>query len=104
MSTRESEFLESLGESERVHFRHLALVRSQLPSESQIHMLEGLARTLASPRLLTVMARTPHWLAHWPILLGVAENEATPEAIRRDLEMVVSLFDQMREMDKAPAE
>jgi hypothetical protein len=67
-------------------------------------MLEGLARTLASPRLLTVMARTPHWLAHWPILLGVAENEATPEAIRRDLEMVVSLFDQMREMDKAPAE
>ena len=104
MSTRESEFLESLGESERVHFRHLALVRSQLPSESQLHMLEGLARTLASPRLLPVMARTPHWLAHWPILLGVAENEATPEAIRRDLEMVVSLFDQMREMDKAPAE
>lgn len=104
MSTRESDFLESLGESERVHFRHLALVRSQLPSESQVHMLEGLARTLASPRLLTVMARTPHWLAHWPILLGVAENEATPEAIRRDLEMVVSLFDQMREMDKAPAE
>ena len=104
MSTRESEFLESLGESERVHFRHLALVRSQLPSESQIHMLEGLARTLASPRLLTVMARTPHWLAHWPILLGVAENEATPEAIRRDLEMVVSLCDQLREMDKAPAE
>ncbi|NTW87311.1 MAG: hypothetical protein HGB30_14235 [Holophagaceae bacterium] len=79
-------------------------MRSQLPSESQVHMLEGLARTLASPRLLTVMARTPHWLAHWPILLGVAENEATPEAIRRDLEMVVSLFDQMREMDKAPAE
>lgn len=104
MSTRESDFLESLGESERVHFRHLALVRSQLPSESQVHMLEGLARTLASPRLLTVMARTPHWLAHWPILLGVAENEATPEAIRRDLEMVVSLFDQMREMDKAPGE
>ena len=34
----------------------------------------------------------------------MAENEATPEAIRRDLEMVVSLFDQMREMDKAPAE
>jgi hypothetical protein len=48
------------------------------------------------------MARTPHWLAHWPILLGLAGNEATPEAIRRDLEMVVSLFDQMREMDEAP--
>ena len=104
MSTRESDFLESLSEAERVHFMHLALVRSQLPSDSQIRMLEGLARTLASPRLLTVMARTPHWLAHWPILLGVAENEATPEAIRRDLEMVVSLFDQMREMDKAPAD
>jgi hypothetical protein len=64
-------------------------------------MLEGLARSLASPRLLALMARTPHWLAHWPILLGLAENEATPEAIRRDLEMVVSLFDQMREMDQA---
>jgi hypothetical protein len=98
----ESEFLETLAESERIHFRHLSLVRPQLPSESQIHMLEGLARSLASPRLLTLMARTPHWLAHWPILLGLAENEATPEAIRRDLEMVVSLFDQMREMDQAP--
>jgi len=98
----ESAFLETLAESEQIHFRHLALVRPQLPSDSQIHMLEGLARSLASPRLLTLMARTPHWLAHWPILLGLAENEVTPEAIRRDLEMVVSLFDQMREMDQAP--
>jgi hypothetical protein len=81
------------------------MVRPQLPSESQLRMLEGLATSLNSPRLLTLMARTPHWLAHWPILLGLAENEATPEAIRRDLEMVVSLFDQMREMDQAsPAE
>jgi len=96
-------FLASLAEPDQVHFRHLALVRPQLPTESQIYMLEGLARTLASPRLLTLMARTPHWLAHWPILLGLAENEATPEAIRRDLEMVVSLFGQMREMDQAPA-
>ena len=102
MTSGESVFLETLTESERLHFRHLAMVRPQLPSEGQIHMLEGLARSLASPRLLTLMARTPHWLAHWPILLGLAENEATPEAIRRDLEMVVSLFDQMREMDKAP--
>lgn len=103
MTAEESAFLEGLAESERMHFRHLALIRPQLPTESQIHMLEGLARSLASPRLLTLMARTPHWLAHWPILLGLAENEATPEVIRRDLEMVVSLFDQMREMDKAPA-
>jgi len=103
VTAEESAFLEGLAESERMHFRHLALIRPQLPSESQIHMLEGLARSLASPRLLTLMARTPHWLAHWPILLGLAENEATPEVIRRDLEMVVSLFDQMREMDKAPA-
>jgi len=101
--TGESAFLETLEESERIHFRHLAMVRPQLPSESQVYMLEGLARSLASPRLLTLMARTPHWLAHWPILLGLAENEATPEGIRRDLEMVVSLFDQMREMDQAPA-
>ncbi len=99
----ESAFLETLAEPERIHFRHLAMVRPQLPSDGQIRMLEGLARSLASPRLLTLMARTPHWLAHWPILLGLAENEATPEAIRRDLEMVVSLFDQMREMDQAPA-
>lgn len=103
MIAGESVFLETLTESERTHFRHLAMVRPQLPTEGQVHMLEGLARSLGSPRLLALMARTPHWLAHWPILLGLAENEATPEAIRRDLEMVVSLFDQMREMDQAPA-
>jgi hypothetical protein len=80
------------------------MVRPQLPTEGQIHMLEGLAHSLGSPRLLALMARTPHWLAHWPILLGLAENEATPETIRRDLEMVVSLFDQMREMDEAPVD
>ena len=102
MTEAEAAFLASLAEPERIHFRHLALIRPQLPTESQVYMLEGLARSLASPRLLTLMARTPHWLAHWPILLGLAENEATPEAIRRDLEMVVSLFDQMREMDQAP--
>ena len=101
-SVGESVFLESLTDSERIHFRNLMLIRPQLPSEGQVRMLEGLARSLASPRLLALMARTPHWLAHWPILLGLAENEATPEAIRRDLEMVVSLFDQMREMDRAP--
>lgn len=101
MADTEGAFIDSLTDSEQIHFRHLALVRPQLPTESQVHMLEGLARTLASPRLLTLMARTPHWLAHWPILLGLAENEATPEGIRRDLEMVVSLFDQMREMDQA---
>ena len=96
-------FLATLREPDRNHFRHLAMIRPQLPSESQVFMLEGLARSMASPRLLTLMARTPHWLAHWPILLGLAENEATPEPVRRDLEMVVSLFDQMREMDHAPA-
>ncbi len=100
----EAPFLATLAEHDRIHFRHLALIRPQLPSESQVRMLEGLARSLAAPRLLTLMARTPHWLAHWPILLGLAENEATPEPIRRDLEMVVSLFDQMREMDHAPAQ
>ncbi|HEX7553042.1 MAG TPA: hypothetical protein VF378_05775 [Geothrix sp.] len=103
MTAGESTFLETLPESDQIHFRHLALVRPQLPSEGQIRMLEGLARTLSSPPLLTLMARTPHWLVYWPILLGLAGNEATPEAIRRDLEMVVSLFDQMREMDQAPA-
>ena len=102
MKEAEGAFLASLAEPEQIHFRHLALIRPQLPTESQVYMLEGLARTLASPQLLTLMARTPHWLAHWPILLGLAENEATPEAIRRDLEMVVSLFGQMREMDQAP--
>jgi hypothetical protein len=99
----ESALLETLSEPDQIHFRHLALVRPQLPTEGQVHMLEGLARTLSSPPLLTLMARTPHWLAHWPILLGLAGNDATPEGIRRDLEMVVSLFDQMREMDQARA-
>jgi hypothetical protein len=104
LSGTEVEFLASLSEQELPHFRHLAMIRPQLPTESQVRMLEGLARSLPSARLLTLMARTPHWLAHWPILLGLAENEATPEAIRRDLEMVVSLFDQMREMDEAAPE
>ncbi len=97
-------FLASLTESERTQFRQMALIRPHLPTEGQCRLLEGLSRSLASPRLLTLMARTPHWLAHWPILLGLAENESTPEPIRRDLEMVVSLFDQMREMDLAPPE
>ena len=104
MTAGESSFLETLAEPDRIHFRHLAMMRPQLPSGNQIQMLEGLAHSLRSPHLLALMARTPHWLAHWPILLGLAENEATPEAIRRDLEMVVSLFDQMREMDRAPAQ
>ena len=34
--------------------------------------------------------------------MPLAQNEATPEPIRRDLEMAVSLFDLMREADKAP--
>ena len=58
MTAGESEFLETLAESERTHFRHLAMVRPQLPTEGQVHMLEGLARSLASPRLLALMART----------------------------------------------
>jgi hypothetical protein len=92
-----------LSDQERLHFQHLALIRPQIPSESQLQLLEGHARSLGSPRLLTLMSRTPHWLIHWPVLAGLAQNEATPEVIRRDLELVVSLFDQMREMDKAPS-
>ena len=103
LASRDASFLASLPEQDQLHFRNLALVRPQLPSESQLRLLEGLAGALASPRLLTLMARTPHWLCHWPILLALAGNEATPEAIRRDLELVVSLFDQMRELDQAPA-
>ena len=103
LASRDASFLASLPEPDQLHFRHLALVRPQLPSESQLRLLEGLAGALASPRLLTLMARTPHWLCHWPILLALAGNEATPEVIRRDLELVVSLFDQMRELDQAPA-
>lgn len=105
LASRDASFLASLPEPDQLHFRHLALVRPQLPSESQLRLLEGLAGALGSPRLLTLMARTPHWLCHWPILLALAGNEATPEAIRRDLELVVSLFDQLRELDQAtPAE
>ena len=96
-------FLIELSEQERIHFRNLALIRPQLPTESQLMLIEGLARNLSSPRLLTLIARTPHWLAHGPVLQALAENERTPEAIRRDLELAVSLFDQMRELDRAPA-
>jgi hypothetical protein len=96
-------FWSELSEAERMHFRHLVMIRTQIPSESQTQHLAGLAANLTHPRLLTLMSRTPLWLSHWPVLEGLAQNEATPEAIRRDLEMVVSLFDLMREMDSAPA-
>ncbi|HLO66333.1 MAG TPA: hypothetical protein VK188_04900 [Holophaga sp.] len=91
----------SLPEADRPHFRNLALIRPQPPTERQLELVEALARDLSSPRLLTLIARTPHWLSHAGVLHALASNECTPEAIRRDLEMVVSLFDLMREMDRA---
>jgi len=99
---QELPFLAQLTEQERNHFRNLALIRPQIPSDGQLQLIEGMARSLGSPRLLTLIARTPHWLVHGPILHALAENEATPEPIRRDLEMAVSLFALMREADKAP--
>lgn len=94
-------FLQAFSEQEKLQFRNLVLIRPQLPSEGQLLLIENMARNLTQPRLLTLIARTPHWLLHPPILMALAENEATPEAMRRDLEMAVSLFDMMREMDKA---
>jgi len=97
-------FLSELAEQDRIHFRNLALLRPQLPSESQLQLIEGMARSLSAPRLLTLIARTPHWLLYGPILQALAENEFTPEPIRRDLEMAVSLFDLMRNLDRVPAD
>ncbi|MBI3132006.1 MAG: hypothetical protein HYZ13_11825 [Acidobacteria bacterium] len=99
----ELSFWPELSETERLHFRHLVMIRPQVPSEGQLRMLSGLASTLTQPRLITLMARTAHWLSHWEVLEALAGNEAAPESIRRDLELVVSLFDLMREMDAAPA-
>ncbi len=99
----ELSFWPELSEAERLHFRHLVMIRPQVPSEGQLRMLSGLAATLTQPRLLTLMSRTPHWLSNWEVLEALAGNEAAPESIRRDLEMVVSLFILMREMDGAPA-
>lgn len=90
-------------EAERIHFPTLALIRSQLPSQAQMEHLEGLARNLTSPRLLALMCRTPHWLCQMPVLQALAQNEATPEALRRDLDLVVSLIAMTRELDSAPA-
>lgn len=103
MLETELSFWSELSEAERLHFRHLTMIRPQVPSEGQLQLLSGLASTLAQPRLLTLMARTPHWLVHWPVLEALAQNEGLPEVLRRDLELVVSLFDLMREMDTAPA-
>ncbi|HJW31785.1 MAG TPA: hypothetical protein VJ505_00330 [Holophagaceae bacterium] len=103
LQEQELTFWPELSEAERLHFRHLVMIRPQVPSEGQLRMLSGLATTLTHPRLITLMARTPHWLSHWEILGALAGNEAAPESIRRDLELVVSLFDLMREMDAAPA-
>jgi len=99
----EGSFSSQLPEQDRNHFRNLALIRPQVPTEGQLLLIESLARTLASPRLLTLIARTPHWLVHGPVLLALAGNEATPERLRRDLELAVSLFDLMRDLDRAPA-
>jgi hypothetical protein len=95
-------FLLKLPEADRLHFRNLALIRPQLPTERQLELIESLARNLASPRLLTLISRTPHWLVHMPVLQALAANEGTPEPIRRDLELAVALFALMREMEKAP--
>ena len=100
----EAAFMAQLPETDRNPFRNLALLRPQAPSERQLQLVEGLARHLASPRLLTLIARTPHWLVHGQVLQALAGNEATPEPLRRDLEMAVSLFDLMRELDQAPAD
>ena len=96
-------FLAELPEQDRLQFRNLVLLRPQAPTDRQLALIESLSRNLASARLLTLIARTPHWLVHGPILQALAENEATPEPIRRDLEMVVALFDLMRDMDRSPA-
>ncbi len=103
MADSEPSFLAALTEQERLHFRNLALIRPQLPSEGQSRLIEGLARNLAQPRLLTLIARTPHWLINPAVIQALAENEATPEPLRRDLELAVSLFDLMHTMDRAPA-
>lgn len=92
-----------LPETDRLAFRNLALIRPQVPTPGQLQLIEGMARNLDSPRLLTLIARTPHWLAHGPVLQALAENEATPEALRRDLELAVALFDLVRDLDRAPA-
>jgi hypothetical protein len=97
-------FLHELSEQDRNHFRNLALLRPQLPTEGQLELIEGMARSLSAPRLLTLIARTAHWLLHGPVLQALAENEYTPEPIRRDLEMAVSLFDLMRNLDRVPAD
>ncbi len=102
MAEPEAPFLLTLPDSDRLHFRNLALIRPQVPTERQLELIENLARNLSSPRLLTLISRTPHWLVHAPVLHALAGNESTPESIRRDLEMAVSLFDLMREMERAP--
>ena len=101
MDPRDLPFLAELNPQERIHFGTLVRIRTQLPSESQIQLLEGLGRNIRAPRILTLIARTPHWLAQGPVLQALAENDHTPEPIRRDLEMAVSLFDLMRDLDRA---
>lgn len=102
MAEPEPSFLSCLSEQERLHFRNLALIRPQSPSEGQLNLIGGLASNLTHPRLLTLIARTPHWLVHGPVLFALAQNEATPESIRRDLELAVSICEMMHTMDRSP--
>ena len=80
MAEFELPFLAELSDQERNHFRNLALIRPQIPTDAQLELIEGMCRTLSCQRLLTLIARTPHWLAHGPVLQALAENEYTPEA------------------------
>ncbi len=96
---------EDMSEQDLLHLRNLALLRAQAPTEAQLTLVENLARSLSEPRLLTLIARTSHWLIHAPVLVNLAQNEATPEAIRRDLELAESIMDLMHGLDRAaPAE
>ena len=45
-------FMAQLPEIDRVHFRNLALIRPQVPTEGQLRLVESLARTLSAPRLV----------------------------------------------------
>lgn len=92
---------EDMPEQDLLHFRNLALLRPQAPTEGQLSLVESLARTLTNPRLLTLIARTPHWLIHAPVLVSLAQNESAPEPIRRDLELAVSIMDLMHGLDRA---
>lgn len=93
-----------LTEQAHSHFQLLTVLRRQVlatGAASQIGVVATIARWLDAPPLLTLIAHTPPWYAEWEIKRALYANPYTPRRIREEIGHIISIFELMREMDKA---